>query len=302
MRRRTRCVWPRRATRARWNASETACRRANSMRMAVLRGRLSSRARTPLRSAPREPARLSVRTNAVAVSRSATRTARFGSAGSTTTIHASTGQLARPESEHVVREYPELALVDAETWERVQKRTKQHQRGSGQTMRAGQRPYLVSGLLRCGVCRGPMSIASQKTKNGVRYANFGCTAYSSRGGSICSNSSTISEKKVTEALLEALRETLSASNVADAFAKAFGDGIERRATRDTDRKAVLTAAARFLKAIATEAPERGREASAQAMEPIVLTPKTEGPEHLIGVSGSVDLAKVFASGSSGGRI
>ena len=244
-------------------------------------------------------------------------------------------QLARPESEHVVREYPELALIDAETWERVQKRTKRHHRGSGQTMRTGQRPYLVSGLLRCGVCAGPMSIASQKTKNGVRYANFGCTAFSSRGGSICSNNSTVSEKKVTEAVLDGLRETLSASNVADAFSKAFGDRIEGRAARGTadlerelraaetrvanatrlyvetpddldlrrqretdrgevrrlqaeistqtaagsaalpDRKAVLTAAARFLTAIATDAPERGREALAQAVEPIVLTPKTE---------------------------
>ncbi|CAN5198736.1 recombinase family protein [soil metagenome] len=271
-------------------------------------------------------------------------------------------QLARPESEHVVREYPELALIDAETWDRVQKRTKRHVRGSGRTLRAGQRPYLVSGLLRCGICGGPMSIASQKTKNGVRYANFGCTAFASRGGSICSNGSTISEKKVTEALLTALRETLSAPNVAEAFVQAFGDRVADRATVGTadlerqlraaetrvanatrlvveapddldmrrqreadrgevrrlqgeisdqavaktarlpDRKAVIAAASRFLTAIATGAPERGREALARVMEPIVLTPKKEGPGHLIEGSGSVDLAKVFASGSSGGRI
>ncbi len=165
---------------------------------------------------------------------------------------------------------------------------------------------------------------------------------------------------MTEAVLDALRETLSAGNVADAFTKAFGDRIEGRAARGTadlerelrsaetrvanatrlyvetpddldlrrqretdrgevrrlqaeidtqsaagsatlpDRKAVLAAAARFLTSIATDAPERGREALAKAVEPIILTPKAEGPGHLIQVSGSVDLAKVFANGSSGG--
>ncbi len=40
----------------------------------------------------------------------------------------------------------------------------------------------------------------------------------------------------------------------------------------------------------------------QAVEPIVLTPKTERPEHLVQATGSIDLANIFASGSSGGRI
>src|SRR5438270_4613073 len=81
-------------------------------------------------------------------------------------------QLARPESEHVVREYLELAIIDQITWRRVQAKfeRRKHGEGRGEIMRANQRTYLLSGLLRCGVCGGPMSVSGQKLNKGVRYA------------------------------------------------------------------------------------------------------------------------------------
>ncbi|HEX4354402.1 MAG TPA: recombinase family protein, partial [Polyangiales bacterium] len=112
-------------------------------------------------------------------------------------------QLPRPESEHVVREYLELAIIDQITWHRVQTKFERRKQGGnrGEVMRANQHTYLLSGLLRCGVCGGPMSVNGQKVKNGVRYASFGCSAHASRGGSICSNGWSINEKKLTEAFL-----------------------------------------------------------------------------------------------------
>ncbi|MBL9015585.1 MAG: recombinase family protein [Myxococcales bacterium] len=152
-------------------------------------------------------------------------------------------QLARPESEHVVREYPELAIIDMTTWDRVQSRMRKHKRGEGTIIRQSQRQYLVSGLLRCGLCGGPMSIVSQKTKNEVRYANFGCSAYHSRGKAICANSASISEKKITEALLDALRDTLRVPVIAEAFAAAFEKRIGDRAQLGTgDLEKLLRAA------------------------------------------------------------
>ena len=274
-------------------------------------------------------------------------------------------QLARPESEHVVREYPELAIIDSGTWARVQARIGRQSEGNRETLRKGQRPYLLSGLLRCGVCGGPMSVSGQRVKNGVRYAQFGCTAHSSRGGAVCANTNTISEKRITDALLETLRETFTASSLANVFATHFGERIAERAKQDTSAlerqlraaetrvtnatrlmveapddldlrrqrqadqaevrrlqaeiaahaaaesavrpspKAIAKAASKMLSAIANDAPERGREVLAKLITPLTLTPKTEGPEHLFEVSGSVDLlvtAAVTASGSSGGRI
>jgi len=48
----------------------------------------------------------------------------------------------------------------------------------------------------------------------------------------------------------------------------------------------------------SEASERGREALARCMSPLTLTPKTNGPGRFE-ASGTIDLAKVVASGSSG---
>lgn len=274
-------------------------------------------------------------------------------------------RLPRPDSEHVVREMPELAIIDDLTWARVQSRMTKRKHGEERTTRKGQRTYLVSGMLRCGDCGGPLSVRSAKVKNGVRYVNFGCTAHSSRGGAICPNGTTISEKKITEGLIEALRDTLTSPEVQEVFARAFEtrlrergatgsraelqrqleaaqrrvsnatrlivespDDLDLKKQRDADRmevrrleaavkeaatagikvvpdRAVLNASvSRFLKTVATEAPERGREALARCMSPLTVTPKIKGPNrfHVVGTLDLGALAAGAASGSSGGRI
>jgi hypothetical protein len=122
------------------------------------------------------------------------------------------GQLPRPEVEHVVREYPELAIIDRALFDRVQARINSRVDKSsthrGRPPGAGTRPYVVSGLLKCGEGGGSMSVGGQKVKNGVRYAQFACSAHRSRGHSICSNPTTIGEKKITAAILTEMRELL----------------------------------------------------------------------------------------------
>ena len=78
----------------------------------------------------------------------------------------------------------------------------------------------------------PMSVTSQQTKGDVRYVQFGCTAHSSRGGAICTNAATVSERKINEALLETLaNETLSIPNVMKEFAEQF----ENRASEKIEK-------------------------------------------------------------------
>lgn len=272
-------------------------------------------------------------------------------------------RLTRPETEHVTREMPELAIVERATWDRVHSRIARRKHGDERTTRQGQQTYLVSGLLRCGLCSGPMSVRSAKVKAGRRYVNYGCTAHSSRGGSICSNSETISERKISQALIGALREILTGPDVAAAFSNAFarrvaesnrGDSAadlerllasaQKRVTNATrlliedpdDREvrelreasrvevrrieteissqsprtsralpdpATLRAAmSGFLESLLQTAPELGRAALVRCVSPLTVTPKREGPGHRFQVTGSVDLAAVAASGSSGGRI
>ncbi len=128
-------------------------------------------------------------------------------------------RVKRPESEWIRREYPELAIVDRELWETVQARFRRNTKG-GRGRPAGtctHRPPLVSGLMRCGTCGGSMTILTRKQKAGVSYAQFGCVAHYSRGSSVCPNNLTVSERKVTAALLAALRDTLSHPDVIARF-------------------------------------------------------------------------------------
>lgn len=152
----------------------------------------------------------------------------------------------RPEADRVVREMPELAIIDRATWDRTQARMAKRKHGHERTTRQGARVYLTSGLLRCGVCGGPLSVRSAKFKAGVRYVNFGCTAHSSRGGSVCTNTNTISEKKITDALIEALRDLLTGPEISEAFARAFERRVGERgkASKPGDLHRELEAARR----------------------------------------------------------
>jgi len=161
-------------------------------------------------------------------------------------------RIARPESEHVTKEMPELAIIDRATWDRVQTRIgRVHHVDKSGTRRgrpagSGSRPYLVSGLLKCGVCGGPMSISGQRVKNGIRYAQFGCTAHRSRGASVCANSETISEKKITGSLIAALKDALASDELREVFARAFERRVNERSktVKPVDLERQLEAAQR----------------------------------------------------------
>jgi site-specific DNA recombinase len=102
----------------------------------------------------------------------------------------------RPESEWVITEHPELAIVDAATWEAAQRRIRHSSRATGT---AGRPPrHLFSGILRCGGCSGPMVIVD-------RY-RYGCARAKDRG--TCSANLFAPRKLVDEKLLAGVQEQL----------------------------------------------------------------------------------------------
>ncbi|MCC6334298.1 MAG: recombinase family protein [Myxococcales bacterium] len=127
----------------------------------------------------------------------------------------------RPESEvtRTVRE--ELRIIDQHLWDAVHARIarrKPHDNGrSGRPPGTGKRVYLLGGLARCSTCDGGMSVVGAQMKDGVRYVQFGCSRHASRGASICANGLTISEKRLTEAVLGALKAKLVKSGAATRF-------------------------------------------------------------------------------------
>ena len=130
--------------------------------------------------------------------------------------------LHRPEAEHVVTEHPSLRIVSSEVWDVVQRRFANRKPGKGRAIGGGKLGYsLLAGLLRCGLCGGSFVIVSRRHKNGVSYANFGCSVNRSRGASICKSTRTVSERKVTETVVGALKAQLTTPGLIEQFQATF---------------------------------------------------------------------------------
>jgi site-specific DNA recombinase len=169
-------------------------------------------------------------------------------------------RIPRPESEHVTTEIPELRIVSPELWAKAQARIPSRAPSKSRPAGSGKRgSSLLSGLLRCGACGGSIVIVSRRYKgsNATGYANFGCATNRSRGDALCANARTVSERKVTEAVVRALQEQLTrpdlVSKFVDSFSKHFdqlargsgGDEIrdlERQVDRAAARVKNVTAA------------------------------------------------------------
>jgi len=131
-------------------------------------------------------------------------------------------RVTRPRSEWITQEHPELVIVPKPLWDDVQSRFRRvHVRGRGRPAGTGRRARLVSGLLRCGVCGGSMTIVTTKVKAGVSYARFGCTAHASRGAAICPNALSVSEKRASRTLVNALKEKLDRPDLIERFVAVF---------------------------------------------------------------------------------
>lgn len=75
-----------------------------------------------------------------------------------------------------------------------------------------------------------MTVVGRKTKAGVSYARFGCTAHASHGASICANALSISEKKASRTLVNALRDKLARPELVERFVAAFKQRTAGRLT------------------------------------------------------------------------
>ena len=104
--------------------------------------------------------------------------------------------IARPRSEWIVNERPDLALVDAETWHRVRTRDTTGFRSP----RARPR-YLLSGILVCDQCGRNMTIVGGGT--GQRYV---CATNHAGGDAACSNRLGVPRLVAEELILEPVEE------------------------------------------------------------------------------------------------
>lgn len=134
----------------------------------------------------------------------------------------------RDASEVVERQRPDLAIVDAATWQAVKARQKVDMANSSKLRaalhdraRTGRAPSsLLSGVLKCGCCGGNYVVIGR--------THYGCARHKDRGSAVCANARTISKRAVEELVVPALQNGL----LSEATRELFVELVARRLRRD----------------------------------------------------------------------
>ncbi|WP_375551362.1 recombinase family protein [Rhodophyticola porphyridii] len=135
-----------------------------------------------------------------------------------------------PESEWLIREVPELRIVDDQLWQAVRERQseiaekyvnvteavrKHHKKNR---LNGKRRPQsLLSGLIFCGYCGGPYSLRGA--------GRFACSNHISKG--TCSNSRTIRREELESRVLSGLKDRMMAPEVAAEAMRAYAEETNR---------------------------------------------------------------------------
>jgi DNA invertase Pin-like site-specific DNA recombinase len=175
-----------------------------------------------------------------------------------------------PASEWLVLERPELRIVDPALWEaahaRLDRTRAEYKRLTdgrlvGRAASATRMPYLLSTLLECGRCRGPMH-ATRRTGRRARPRHYYvCTTHRVRGDRLCTNGMSAPMERLDTALLAGLgREILTPDLVDDVVQRAveLRQAVRRgRATAEqlqAERRRLDGELRRYAEAIAASGP------------------------------------------------
>lgn len=197
--------------------------------------------------------------------------------------HPETGRRVRkerPPAEWMHAEHPEMAIVDVATWEAVHRRLRGRYRATGTRGRPPR--YLLSGVLRCCECGGPMVIVD---RNG-----YGCSVAKDRG--TCQNPLRVPRGEAEACLVAGLQEQLLTPEVLSEVSRLAAQRLKqqagvidtgksalKRAEKERDnimaaiRQGILTPTTREQLLAAEDAVERAKAALAHASQPATLIPQ-----------------------------
>ena len=154
--------------------------------------------------------------------------------------------IPRPVEDWIRQDRPELRILEPSLWEGVQARLRAieetYAHGSDGRLRgrsaAAYSPYLLSGILRCGVCTARMVAATTtRRKNGAvhRYGWYHCAFAVTKGPAVCAHRVGYRRDRLEAALLARFREAMTPARI-DALATAVNTRIEA-AFRGRDARA-----------------------------------------------------------------
>jgi len=121
----------------------------------------------------------------------------------------------RPESEWIATQHPELEIVDRATWEAAQRRLRPHDAPSPKGPKARN---LLSGIVRCGECGGPMNIINRD--------HYGCSAHKNRGDAVCASDLCVRKDALERTLLASVKNDLLSEESFKRFERAMREAIK----------------------------------------------------------------------------
>ncbi|MEP3040720.1 MAG: recombinase family protein [Roseibium sp.] len=140
----------------------------------------------------------------------------------------------QPASKWEVTSVPELRIISDDLWDAVKTRqqlvaTEMPRDVNGNALnRLHRKTHLLSGLVICGQCGGPMAI----TANG----RYGCSAY--RSSRSCNNARTIPRVEVERRVLSGLRQRLFDTNLVGEFVHEFEHQVRQLRKSQVDQAQV----------------------------------------------------------------
>lgn len=136
-------------------------------------------------------------------------------------------QRKRPEREWITIQMPELRIVSDAEWraahDRLDKTRTVYLRGTkgelwGRPASTLDSKYLLTGLVKCGLCGGSLYVKSSARK-GQRSLAYGCMSFHLRGRAVCTNSMLIPMEDANDAVVKTLAQNVLHPDVTDTVVK-----------------------------------------------------------------------------------
>jgi site-specific DNA recombinase len=191
--------------------------------------------------------------------------------GRTRRVHrgGTRGSERRPPSEWLTQEAPEVRIVAEELWgaaharldaTRAAYRRLTNGRLVGRPASATRTPYLLSTLLACGTCGGPMHATKRTGQRAQPRYYYVCTTHRVRGDHLCANALSAPMERLDAAWVDGLARTILTPDLVDDVVQR---AIELRAAAREERAAqrpeeelrrLEGELSRYAEAIATSGP------------------------------------------------
>ena len=120
---------------------------------------------------------------------------------------------------------PSLAIIDAELWEAVQARNEANAARHKKGRRSPRKNYLLSGLMKCGICGANLIVVRCQDTGDVQY---GCSFNWHRGSAVCPNNIRIRKSDIEDRVLSAIKERVLNPDVVSVLVEKVNLELKKR--------------------------------------------------------------------------